>query len=54
MQSARDDAQRVLQAAEGAEQMAEENVAVMRTVAIVAVGGLVLVALVHAVKGKHH
>ena len=53
-QSAREDAQRVLQAAERAQQMAEQNVDVMRTVAIVAVAGLVLVALVHAMRGKHH
>ncbi len=53
-QSVRDDAQRVLQAAERAQQMAEQNVEVMRTVAIVAVAGLVLVALVHAMRGKHH
>ena len=51
MQSARDDAQRVLQAAERVQQTAEQNVAVMRTVAIVAVAGLVLVALVHAIRG---
>ena len=54
MQSARDDAQRVLQAAERVQQTAEQNVEVMRTVAIVAVAGLVLVALVHAMRGKHH
>ncbi len=53
-QSAREDAQRVLQAAERAQQMAEQNVDVMRSVAIVAVAGLVLVALVHAMRGKHH
>ena len=53
-QSAHEDAQRVLQAAERAQQMAEKNVDVMRTVAIVAVSGLVLVALVHAMRGKHH
>lgn len=53
-QSAREDAQRVVQAAERAQQMAEQNVEVMRTVAIVAVAGLVLVALVHAMRGKHH
>ena len=53
-QSAREDAQRVLQAAERAQQMAEQNVEVMRTVAIVAVAGLVLVALVHAMRGRHH
>lgn len=54
MQSARDDAQRVLQAAERVRQTAEQNVEVMRTVAIVAVAGLVLVAVVHAIRGKHH
>ena len=54
MQSALDDAQRVLQAAERAQQTAEKSVEVMRTVAIAAVGGLVLVALVHATRRKHH
>ena len=54
MQSARDDAQRALQAAERVQQAAEANAEVMRTVAIVAVGGLVLVALVHAMRGKQH
>ncbi len=53
-QSAREDAQRVLQAGERAQQMAEQNVEVMRTVAIVAVAGLILVALVHAMRGRHH
>jgi ElaB/YqjD/DUF883 family membrane-anchored ribosome-binding protein len=53
MQSARDDAQRVHEAADRAHQMAEQNVEVMRTIAIVAVAGLVLVALVHAMRGKH-
>ena len=53
-QSARDDAHRVLQAAERVQHSAEQNVEVMRTVAIVAVAGLVLVALVHAMRGKHH
>lgn len=53
MQSARDDPQRVLQAPEQAQRMAAKNVAVMRTAAIVAVGGLVL-AVVHAVEGNHH
>jgi len=34
--------------------MTEKNVAVILTAAIVAVGGLVLVALARVVKGKHH
>ena len=54
MQSARDNSQRVVQAAERAQQTAEQNVEVMRTVAMVAVVGLVPVALVHAIRGKHH
>jgi hypothetical protein len=54
MQSALDDAQRVLQAADRAQQTAEKSVEVMRTVAIAAVSGLVLVALVHAMQRKHH
>ena len=54
MQSALDDAQRVLQAADRAQQTAEKSFEVMRTVAIAAVGGLVLVALVHAMRRKHH
>jgi len=54
LQFALDDAQRVLQAAERAQQTAEKSVEVMRTVAIAAVGGLVLVALVHSMRRKHH
>ncbi len=53
-QAARDDAQRVLDAAERALKTAEKNGKVMRTVAIVAVAGLVLVALVHAVREERH
>jgi hypothetical protein len=54
MQSVLDDTQRVLQAAERAQQTAEKSVEVMRTVAVAAVGGLVLVALVHAMRREHH
>lgn len=54
MQSVLDDTQRALQAAERVQQTAEKSVEVMRTVAIAAVGGLVLVALVHAVRREHH
>ncbi|MGO8907293.1 MAG: hypothetical protein ACLQMH_16970 [Solirubrobacteraceae bacterium] len=54
MQSALDDAQRVLQAAERAQQTAEKSAEVMRTVALAAVGGLVLVTLVAALRRHHH
>jgi len=54
VQSALDDAQRVLQAAERAQATAEKSAEVMRTVALVAVGGLVLVTLVHAMRRHHH
>ena len=53
VQSALDATQRVLHAAERAQQTAEKSVEVMRTVAIAAVGGLILVALVHALRQKH-
>ncbi len=53
VQSALDATQRVLQAAERAQQAAEKSVEVMRNVAIAAVGGLILVALVHALRQKH-
>jgi len=54
MQSVLDGAQRALQAAERAQQTAEKSVEVMRTVAIAAVGGLVLVALIHSVRREQH
>ena len=53
VQSALDATQRVLQAAERAQQTAEKSIEVMRTVAIAAVGGLILIALVHALRQKH-
>lgn len=53
MQAARDDAARAHQAAERAQQAAEKNVDAIRTVAIVAVAGLVLVAVIHVMRGKH-
>jgi hypothetical protein len=53
VQAALDDAQQVLQAAERAQQTAEKSAEVMRTVALAALGGLILVALVHAVR-RHH
>ncbi|MGO9751461.1 MAG: hypothetical protein ACLP8S_04595 [Solirubrobacteraceae bacterium] len=53
VQTALDNAQRVLQAAERAQQTAEKSAELMRTVAIAAVGGLVIIALVHALRGHH-
>ena len=53
VQSALDDAQRVLQAAERAQQTAEKSAEVMRTIALAAVGGLVLLSLVHALRRRH-
>jgi hypothetical protein len=53
VQGALDDAQRVLQAAERAQQTAEKSAEVMRTIALAAVGGLVLLSLVHALR-RHH
>ena len=53
VQSALDDAQRVLQAAERAQETAEKSAEVMRTVALAAVAGLILISLVHAVR-RHH
>lgn len=50
VQSALDDAQRVLQAAEKAQRAAEEGAKVMRTVALAAIAGLVLLALSLATK----
>ena len=54
VQSALDDAQRVLKAAERAQETAEKSAEVMRTVALAAVGGLVLVTLVVALHRRHH
>ena len=53
VQAALDDAQQVLQAAERAQQTAEKSAEVMRTVVLAALGGLILLALVHAVR-RHH
>ena len=53
VQSALDDAQRVLQAAERAQETAEKSADVMRTIALAAVGGLILLSLVHAAR-RHH
>ena len=54
VQAALDDAQRVLQAAERAQQAAEKNAQVMRTIALTAVGGLVVVALAVALGRSRH
>jgi hypothetical protein len=54
VQNALDDAQRVLQAAERAQQTAEKSAEVMRTVALAAVGGLILVTLAVALRRHHH
>jgi F0F1-type ATP synthase membrane subunit b/b' len=53
VQSALDNAQRVLQAAERAQATAERSAEVMRTVAMAAIGALVLLSVVHAVR-QHH
>lgn len=53
VQAALDEAQRVLQAAERAQQVAEENAKVMRTVALAAIAGLVVLALALATR-RHH
>jgi hypothetical protein len=54
VQSTLDEAQRVLQAAERAQQAAERSAEVMRTVALAAAGGLVLVSLLLAVRRRRH
>ena len=54
VQAALDDAQRVLQAAEKAQKAAEEGAKVMRTVALAAIAGLVVLALAHIGKRHHH
>ena len=54
VQSALDDAQRVLKAAERAQEAAEKSAGVMRTVALAAVGGLVLVTLFVALYRRRH
>jgi len=53
VQSALDDAQQVLQAAERAQETAEKSAEVMRTIALAAVGGLILLSLAHALR-RHH
>ncbi len=54
VQSALDDVQRILRAVERVEQTAEKGIKVMRPVAIATAGGLVLVAIVVAVRRRHH
>ena len=54
VQAALDEAQRVLQAAERAQQAAEESAKVMRSVALAAIGGLVVLALALATRRRHH
>ena len=54
VQAALDEAQRVLQAAERAQQVAEENAKVMRTVALAAIAGLVVLALALALATRRH
>ena len=53
VQSALDDAQRVLQAAERAQETAEKSAEVMRTIALAALGGLILLSIVHPLR-RHH
>ena len=53
VQSALDNAQRVLQAAERAQETAQKSADVMRTVALAAIGGLVLIALVFGIRRRH-
>jgi hypothetical protein len=53
VQAALDDAQQVLQAAERAQHAAEKSAELMRIVALSALGGLILLSLVHAVR-RHH
>jgi hypothetical protein len=54
VQAALDNAQRVLQAAERAQQTAEKSAGAMRTVALAAVGGLIILSLAHALRRHHH
>lgn len=54
VQAALDDAQRVLQAAEKAQQAAEDGAKKMRTVAVGAIVGLVLVALFATLRRHRH
>jgi hypothetical protein len=53
VQAALDDAQRVLQAAEKAQQAAEEGAKVMRSVALAAIAGLVVLALALRIRTPH-
>jgi hypothetical protein len=54
VQSALDNAQRVLQAAEHAQETAEKSAEVLRTIALAAVAGLILLALVIGIRRGHH
>ncbi len=53
VQSALEDIQRVLRAAERVEQTAEKSIKVMRPVAMAAACGLVVFAIVAAVRRRH-
>lgn len=54
VQAALDEAQRVLQAAERAQEAAERGAKGMRSVAIAAIAGLVVLALVHGIQRARH
>jgi len=54
VQAALDDAQRVLKAAERAQQAAERSAQTMRTVAMAAIGGIVVIAAVSAFGRARH
>jgi len=54
VQSALDNAQRVLQAVERAQETAQKSAGVMRTVALAGIGGLVLVTLVLVFWRRRH
>jgi hypothetical protein len=54
VQAALDDAQRVLQAAEKAQKAAEDGAKLMRTVAMAAIAGVVLLALTMFTRRHHH
>jgi hypothetical protein len=54
LQSALDETQRILKDAEQTQQTVEKSAHTMRIVAVSAVGGLVIVTVLHMLRRRHH
>jgi prefoldin subunit 5 len=54
LQSALDETQQILKDAEQTQQTVEKSAQTMRMVAVAAVGGLVIVTVLHMLRRRHH